>query len=239
MQKGFSFVGILIVVGIIVVAGAAWYTLDTGIWKLDTGGSDEEFTACSQEALQCPDGSYVSRTGPNCVFAECPTLEVGQDVGEIDMSNWKTYRNEEYGFEMKYNDVWGVKECYSFEIYFGTQDELEFPCDYEGAISAYPSAKPSIYVSVGTDTTLENIDHEIKAIKAGLEDGVSQSSIYIDGSEAIVIRGKEVVNRRQHVHVLLSHGKYRYVLEYFEYGDADQEYLTVFDRMLTTFKFLP
>ncbi len=29
--------------------------------------------ACTQEAKQCPDGSYVSRTGPDCAFAACPT----------------------------------------------------------------------------------------------------------------------------------------------------------------------
>src|SRR3989344_2131130 len=28
-------------------------------------------TACTQEAKQCPDGSYVGRTGPNCEFAAC------------------------------------------------------------------------------------------------------------------------------------------------------------------------
>ncbi|NYZ76090.1 serpin family protein [Candidatus Micrarchaeota archaeon] len=28
--------------------------------------------ACTQEARQCPDGSYVGRTGPNCEFAACP-----------------------------------------------------------------------------------------------------------------------------------------------------------------------
>ena len=27
--------------------------------------------ACTQDAKQCPDGSYVSRTGPNCEFAKC------------------------------------------------------------------------------------------------------------------------------------------------------------------------
>jgi len=32
-----------------------------------TGG-----TACSMIAKLCPDGSYVSRTGPNCEFAPCP-----------------------------------------------------------------------------------------------------------------------------------------------------------------------
>ncbi|MEK6946090.1 MAG: IPT/TIG domain-containing protein [Nanoarchaeota archaeon] len=29
-------------------------------------------TACTQEAMQCSDGSYVGRTGPNCEFASCP-----------------------------------------------------------------------------------------------------------------------------------------------------------------------
>jgi hypothetical protein len=31
--------------------------------------------ACTQDARQCPDGSYVSRTGPNCQFAPCPGEE--------------------------------------------------------------------------------------------------------------------------------------------------------------------
>jgi len=28
---------------------------------------------CTEEAKECPDGSFVSRTGPNCEFPECPT----------------------------------------------------------------------------------------------------------------------------------------------------------------------
>lgn len=31
-----------------------------------------EQTACTQEAKLCPDGSYVSREGPNCDFSPCP-----------------------------------------------------------------------------------------------------------------------------------------------------------------------
>jgi len=30
-------------------------------------------TACTMEAMMCPDGTTVGRTGPNCSFAECPT----------------------------------------------------------------------------------------------------------------------------------------------------------------------
>ena len=29
--------------------------------------------ACTMEAKQCPDGSFVGRTGPNCEFADCPS----------------------------------------------------------------------------------------------------------------------------------------------------------------------
>lgn len=28
--------------------------------------------ACTMEAMQCPDGSYVGRVAPNCQFAACP-----------------------------------------------------------------------------------------------------------------------------------------------------------------------
>lgn len=32
----------------------------------------DEPVVCTQEAKQCADGSYVSRTGPNCEFTKCP-----------------------------------------------------------------------------------------------------------------------------------------------------------------------
>ncbi len=32
---------------------------------------------CTQEAMQCSDGSYVSRTGPKCEFAKCPIYNGG------------------------------------------------------------------------------------------------------------------------------------------------------------------
>jgi hypothetical protein len=28
--------------------------------------------ACTMDAKECPDGSYVGRTGPNCEFSPCP-----------------------------------------------------------------------------------------------------------------------------------------------------------------------
>ena len=37
-----------------------------------TSSLSNEPRACTAEAKQCPDGSYVGRTGPNCEFTECP-----------------------------------------------------------------------------------------------------------------------------------------------------------------------
>lgn len=36
---------------------------------------DNTPVVCSQEALQCPDGSFVSRTGAQCTFIPCPSME--------------------------------------------------------------------------------------------------------------------------------------------------------------------
>ena len=41
------------------------------IVKPSTPASGDEGVFCTMDAMQCPDGSYVGRTGPNCEFV-CP-----------------------------------------------------------------------------------------------------------------------------------------------------------------------
>jgi hypothetical protein len=40
---------------------------------------EEETTMCTMDAMECPDGSYVGRTGPNCEFV-CPTGSASSTV---------------------------------------------------------------------------------------------------------------------------------------------------------------
>lgn len=92
-NKGVSSISIiLIIIGILVLGGGAYYFLTKKI---------QEPGGCTLEARICSDGSAVGRSGPNCEFTQCPTEEA---------SDWNIYKNEEYGFEMKYPKWWNVYE---------------------------------------------------------------------------------------------------------------------------------
>lgn len=62
---------------------------------------------CTQEAKICPDGSTVSRTGPNCEFAPC---EVQISPTPYPISNiyvdWLTYIDPDGRFYFKYPSQW-------------------------------------------------------------------------------------------------------------------------------------
>lgn len=43
--------------------------------------------ACTMEAKQCPDGSYVGRTGPKCEFSACPNPTPISDKDDVSGVN--------------------------------------------------------------------------------------------------------------------------------------------------------
>jgi len=59
---------LFIVAGVLLVAGLAF--AGYSIWK--GGSGEDDIVFCTQDAMLCPDGSYVGRNGPNCEFAPCP-----------------------------------------------------------------------------------------------------------------------------------------------------------------------
>ena len=52
---------------------------DTGSTAVPPG----EQVFCTQDAKQCPDGSYVGRQGSNCEFSACPTTEDGGEESPV------------------------------------------------------------------------------------------------------------------------------------------------------------
>ncbi len=65
---------ILVVILIIVLAGTVAGAFFYFNYK------STELISCTMEAKLCTDGSYVSRQGPNCEFAQCP---IGVSFGGI------------------------------------------------------------------------------------------------------------------------------------------------------------
>jgi hypothetical protein len=63
MQKA-----ILLVVSIVALAVGGFFAWQSGAFG---NMSKDEGVFCTADAMQCPDGSYVGRTGPNCEFV-CP-----------------------------------------------------------------------------------------------------------------------------------------------------------------------
>lgn len=56
------------------IIGAMVLVVLGGLWAVNARVAKAPGpAACTQEAKLCPDGSYVSRTGPNCEFTPCPT----------------------------------------------------------------------------------------------------------------------------------------------------------------------
>lgn len=97
-QKGNA---ILIIIIILAAALGGWY------WYSQNKDQGGDMLACPQDAKICPDGSAVGRTGPNCEFAACPN-EVVRSSDSVDTSDWKTYRSENYGFEIRYPNDYRV-----------------------------------------------------------------------------------------------------------------------------------
>jgi Tfp pilus assembly protein PilE len=84
-QRGFilPIIIIVVVVAVLGTAGYLAYKSEIPNPKSETNSNIQNpndrngnQVVCAQDAKQCPNGSYVGRTGPTCDFAECPTQNV-------------------------------------------------------------------------------------------------------------------------------------------------------------------
>ena len=69
-------VALLVLLGV-VLGGAFYFTVRE--WFASPAAAPSSKVACMADAKQCPDGSYVQRSGPNCDFV-CPTSATNTPV---------------------------------------------------------------------------------------------------------------------------------------------------------------
>ncbi len=103
---------ILIIVGILALGGGTYYFL---------AKKTQKPVSCTQEAKICPDGSTVGRTGPNCEFTACPTVKTDETA------DWKTYRNEQFGFTLTLSQGWQGYSVATSSIEYGWKIVIRHP----------------------------------------------------------------------------------------------------------------
>jgi hypothetical protein len=167
-EKGLIPISVVLGLAVLLLgAGFYFYTQE----KPKTTNSPSK--ACTEEARQCPDGSYVSRNGPNCEFSACPivsgvgNLKVVQDK-EATSSSWKSFSNAYYS--LQYPADWSVRE---------SEKDLDL---------RKPDAKINIIISEG---------QEIYGYEASMKTKTTEIKVKVGGkeypAEETVINDKTVV----------------------------------------------
>lgn len=77
-QKGIAVVPVIAIIAGILMLGLVGYF----VFNVATNSNENTTVACTTEAKVCPDGSAVGRTGPNCEFAMCPTVNTNATAGD-------------------------------------------------------------------------------------------------------------------------------------------------------------
>ena len=70
-------------IAVIVIVGALSYSVWQTAMKIPPQGTENSYgVVCTQDALECPDGSWVGRSGPDCTF-KCPLPAASSTASEI------------------------------------------------------------------------------------------------------------------------------------------------------------
>ena len=194
--------------------------------------------ACTQEAKQCPDGSYVSRIGPNCDFAPCPTPTPDPTA------NWETYTNQKYKYTLKYPDDGTFKQFTCGEKPSQIGGEETFALIPSSVIWEPCTVKEWFYgieVTVETGNSASKEYYSSEEFKQNMDSDwkVDAEPITIDGAVGIK-SNLEYTNLNDptgccpdYVEVRVYKNGFTYI---FTLGD--KMYESVFDQILSTFKFL-
>lgn len=100
-KKKINFFLLVVFSILLIIVGGIGYFLNI---KHKEKNSDQPID-CTNEAKECPDGSFVVRTGPNCEFEECPVQN--KDDNQVS-DQFSIHKSSDFSFE--YPSSWEISE---------------------------------------------------------------------------------------------------------------------------------
>lgn len=155
--------------------------LNFSLWRLSAVNPPAAPIACTMEAKICPDGSSVGRTGPNCEFAPCPTL----NNSSVIPVGWLTVATGTPAFSFSYPPK--LAATYITPVSWPPQVALS-----DGSFNCSVSAAPGDLPSRTQDLIVNNREYCLKAVSEGAAGSVYTTYDYTALAPSSVGVGKIV-----------------------------------------------
>lgn len=147
-NAGFGLIGIIITLAIIaLIGGGGLYLKEQQSQKNDVqiGAQAEQQAKALKQKIESQDKKALEAASSSTVSAKTPPLTASSTT---DTSNWKTYRNENYWFEVRYPPSWRM-EALVTRAYYTEPDEYIFYGEANQIILeivlSYPGPRDSAY----------------------------------------------------------------------------------------------
>ena len=190
---------------------------------------------CTQEAKLCPDGSSVSRTGPNCEFAPCP--QTSSNPISTETENWEIYNDPKFKFQIQYPSsmVYQVNDKRDDLLLGGAR----FLLNYNDNEFHPQASEIHIWVFDSFGMTLEDwlVNNSTKDVFGTSPDKEFYSfknlgNVNIAGIEGIQF--KDEAFGFVHTAAAVKREDFIYVVGYVKVSD---DFSTTYNKMLSTFNF--
>jgi hypothetical protein len=138
----------------------------------------------------------------------------------------KLYRNEEFGFEFEYPQDW------SFEIDSFRSPSSKLNLQGNSSVENYNPLVPHVLINVVTS------DFADKAVVSRQRRGAAESDVVIDATPGKKFQYKTDYSEKISFDFPLGEYRMIFALEIINGLDSNREYVSIFNQILSSFKFL-